>query len=63
MLKNDPVHQQRAAFEATRKQLITDFVNGVMTEQALEERIVLLRQERQKFLPSLATWARYRSLF
>ena len=62
ILKNDPVNQQRAAFEATRKQLVTDFVNGAITEQELEEGIELLRQERQKLLQSSAAWAWYGSL-
>ncbi len=63
ILKNDPVNQQRAAFEAARKQLITDFVNGAITEQELEEGIKLLRQKRQELLQSSAAWAWYRSLF
>jgi hypothetical protein len=61
-LKDDPVNQQRAVFDATREQLISDFVSGTITEQELEEGIGLLRQKRQKLLHASAAWAWYRSL-
>lgn len=62
ILKDDPVNQQRAAFNATREQLISDFVSGTITEQELEEGIGLLRQKREKLLHTSAAWAWYRSL-
>ena len=62
ILKDDPVNQQRAVFDATREQLIADFVNGAITEQEMEEGIGLLRQKREKLLRSSAAWAWYRSL-
>jgi hypothetical protein len=62
ILKDDPVNQQRAVFEATRKQLIADFVCGAITEQELEARIGLLRQKREKLLHTSAAWAWYHSL-
>jgi len=62
ILKNGPVNQQRAAFEATRKQLTDDFVSGAITEQEMEEGLGLLRRKRQKLLRSSAAWEWYRSI-
>jgi hypothetical protein len=62
ILENEPVNQQRAAFEATRKQLLDDFINNIITEQELEEGLELIRQKRQSLLHTSAAWAWYQSL-
>jgi hypothetical protein len=62
ILKDDPVNQQRAVFDATRKQLTDDFVSSAITEQEMKEEFGLLRQKREKLLRSSAAWEWYRSL-
>jgi hypothetical protein len=63
VLQGDPVNQRRTAFAALRRQLITDFLKGVITEQELEEGMAKIQQERLTILQSTPAWRFFGSLF
>jgi hypothetical protein len=49
-LQADPVNQRRTAFAAERKQLVADYLKGVITEQELDEGMAAIHQERLAIL-------------
>jgi len=63
VLQADPVNQRRTAFAAQRKQLVADFLQGVITEQELDDGIESIQQERLTILQSTAAWHFFGSLF
>ena len=63
VLQADPVNQRRTAFAAQRKQLVADFLKGVITEQELDERMEGIQQERLAILQSTPAWHFFGSLF
>src|SRR5438874_31228 len=52
VLQADPINQRRTAFAVQRKQLVADFLKGVITEQELDEGMAGIRQERLTILQS-----------
>jgi hypothetical protein len=63
VLKADPVNQRRTAYAAQRKQLVADFLNGVITEHELDESMARIQQERLTILQSTPAWHFFGSLF
>jgi hypothetical protein len=63
VLQADPVNQRRPAFAAQRKQLVADFLKGVITEQELDEGMERIQQERLAIFQSTAAWHFFGSLF
>jgi hypothetical protein len=63
VLQADPVNQRRPAFAAERKQLVADFLKGVITEQELDNGMARIQQERLRILQSTAAWHFFGSLF
>jgi hypothetical protein len=63
VLQTDPINQRRTAFAAERKQLIADFLKGIITEQELDEGMARIQQERLKILQSTPAWHFFGSLF
>ena len=55
VLQADPINQRRTVFAAERKQLVADFLKGVITEQELDEGMAGIQQERLKILRSTPT--------
>ena len=54
VLQADPVNQRRTAFTAQRKQLVADYLKGVITEQELDDGMAGIQQERLTILESTA---------
>lgn len=63
ILQADPVTRRRTAFAAQRKQLVADFLQGVITEQDLDEGMAKIQQERLTILQSTPAWYFFGSLF
>jgi hypothetical protein len=63
VLQADPINQRRTAFAAERKQLVDDFLKGVITEHELDEGMTRIQQERLKILQSTPAWHFFGSLF
>jgi hypothetical protein len=63
VLQADPVNQRRTAFAAQRKQLVADFLQGVITEQELDAGMAKIQQERLAILQSTPAWHFFGSLF
>ncbi len=63
VLQADPINQRRTAFAAERKQLIADFLKGVITEQELDDGMAGIQQERLRILQSTPAWHFFGSLF
>jgi hypothetical protein len=63
VLQADPVNQQRTEFAVQRKQLVADFLKGVITEHKLDEQMVRIQQERLAILQSTPAWHFFGSLF
>jgi hypothetical protein len=63
VLLGDPINQRRTAFAAERKQLVADFLKGVITEQELDEGMARIQQERLRILQSTPAWHFFGSLF
>jgi len=63
VLQADPINQRRTAFAAQRKQLVVDFLKGVITEQELDSGMERIQQERLTILQSTPAWHFFGSLF
>lgn len=63
LLQADPINQRRTVFAAERKQLVADFLKGVITEQELDQGMARIQQERLKILQSTPAWHFFGSLF
>jgi hypothetical protein len=63
VLQADPINQRRTEFEVQRKQLVADFLKGVITEQELDEGMAKIQQERLTILQSTPAWHFFGSLF
>jgi hypothetical protein len=63
ILQVDPINQRRTAFAVQRKQLVADFLKGVITEQELDDGMARIQQERLRILQSTAAWHFFGSLF
>jgi hypothetical protein len=63
VLQADPINQRRTAFAVQRKQLVADFLKGVITEQELDEGMARIQQERLAILQSTPAWHFFGSLF
>jgi hypothetical protein len=63
VLQADPINQRRTAFAAQRKQLVADFLKGVITEHELDDGMERIQQERLKILQSTPVWHFFGSLF
>jgi hypothetical protein len=63
VLQADPVNQRRTAFAAQRKQLVADFLKGVITEHELDKGMAKIKQERLTILQSTPAWHFFGSLF
>jgi len=62
-LQADPINQRRTEFEVQLKQLVADFLKGVITEQELDEGMAKIQQERLTILQSTPAWHFFGSLF
>lgn len=63
VLQADPINQRRTAFALQRKQLVADFLKGVITEQELDDGMERIQQERLAILQSTPAWHFFGSLF
>jgi hypothetical protein len=63
VLQADPINQRRTEFEVQLKQLVADFLKGVITEQELDEGMAKIQQERLTILQSTPAWHFFGSLF
>ena len=63
ILQADPINQRRTAFTVQRKQLVADFLKGVITEQELDDGMAGIQQERLAILQSTPAWHFFGSLF
>jgi hypothetical protein len=63
ILQADPMNQRRTAFAAQRKQLVADFLKGVIIEHELDEGMERIQQERLTILQSTPAWHFFGSLF
>lgn len=63
VVQADPINQRRTVFAAERKQLVADFLKGVITEQELDEGMARIREERLNILKSTPAWHFFGSLF
>ncbi len=63
VVQADPINQRRTEFAAERKQLIADFLKGVITEHELDEGMARIRAERLNILKSTSAWHFFGSLF
>jgi hypothetical protein len=55
-MQADPINQRRTAFAVQRKQLVADFLKGVITEQELDEGMAGIQQERLTILQGTPAW-------
>ena len=63
VLQADPINQRRTEFVVRRKQLVADFLKGVITEHELDEGMASIQQERLTILQSTPAWNFFGSLF
>ena len=63
VLQADSMNQQRTVFAAERKQLVADFLKGVITEHELDEGMERIQQKRLTILQSTPAWHFFGSLF
>ncbi|SRR5579875_3043791 len=63
VVQADPINQRRTAFAAERKQLVADFLKGVITERELDEEMERIQQERFTILQNTPAWHFFGSLF
>jgi hypothetical protein len=63
LLQADPINQRRTVFAVRRKQLVADYLKGVITEQELDEGMARIQQERLTILQSTPAWHFFGSLF
>jgi hypothetical protein len=63
VLQADPINQRRTVFAVQRKQLVADFLKGVITEHELDEGMARIRAERLNILQNTPAWHFFGSLF
>ena len=63
VLQADPVNQRRIEFTAQRKQLVAGFLQGVISEQELDDGMERIQQERLTILQGTPAWHFFDSLF
>jgi hypothetical protein len=63
VLQADPINQRRTEYAVQHKQLVAGFLQGVITEQELDDGMARIQQERLAILQSTPAWHFFGSLF